>query len=1001
MDQRPSTPPSVAIYAFGDCEVDIRRRELRRAGQSRSLEPQVFDVLVYLLRQRDRAVPKQELFDHVWRERFVTDATLSSRIMAARKAIGDSGQDQGMIRTVRGHGYRFVGHVEERAIGAEGRPAPVPPAVSSTGATLPDPAAGFVVGRDRELEQLRLHLAAAEGGTRQLVFVTGEPGRGKTAIVDALVADARGDPRVRVAHGQCLEHHGAGEAYLPVLEALGRLCRGSGGDEVVGFLAARAPMWLAQMPWLVPPDEFAIARQRAMGAARERMLREIVEVIEALAAERPLIVVLEDLHWSDYSTLDLLALLGRRREPARLLLVGTFRPAEAQARSHPLGAVVRDLRLRGLCSEVPLPPLEEGAVEAYLAARFPEAPLPVGLAGAVLRRTDGNPLFVRLLVDAWITEHGLANLAGRDPGAPSVERLVFTIPATLRELIEHQLDRLSQDDRNLLAAASVVGREFAVAPVAAALMEGDEAVEARCQTLTRSGLVQVSGVSEWPDGTVSARFAFVHDLHRDVLYESIPPNRLAALHQRIGTRLATGYGPNAAESAAELALHFRRGRDARQAVRYLQAASEQAVRRNAYHEAIDHLRAALAESARLPDDTERSRAEIEIQGRLAAAFIPFKGWAAPEVERAYARGRELCRQTGTHAQSCRMLFGLATLQEYRGDHRAAQEVLEERLQLTQTLEDADLLAESHELLACALFHRGAFTEALAFADQALAVCDPAQQRPLTFLYDEHPAVACHAWAAHALWVLGYPDRGLARLHRALDVANEVGHLHSLAVAQTQAATHYQMRREPDRALEWAEAAATLSAEQGFEYRLATAEILRGWGLAATGRVEDGLREMRHGLAAYRATGAEMDRPYFLSLLAEVCGWSGRFDEGLAAIAEGLALAGERGGFYNEPELHRLRGWLVARLGQADSPAQAMASLAHAGDLARRHGARLLELRTAVDAARLSHRLGDQSVHRASLADVYGQFTEGRETVDLREARHLLDDAQAWRDDNAR
>ncbi|HKQ03156.1 MAG TPA: AAA family ATPase, partial [Actinomycetes bacterium] len=279
------------IYRFGDCELDDRGYELRRAGVSFHLEPQVFEVLAYLIRHRDRVVPRTELLDQIWGSRFVSDSTLASRVKAARRAVGDSGRQQAVIRTVHGRGYRFLAPVLEQALAAGRDEDKAPPA------PLAGPARVLPVGREAELERLGQLYGLAERGRRQVVFVTGEPGIGKSTLVEAFAGELDGSSGGRVAWGQCLEQRGAPEPYLPVFDALGRLCRDDG--EALALLSRLAPTWLAQMPAMVEPGGLADLERRALGGTTERMLREAAEALEAVASDRPLLLVLEDLHWAD------------------------------------------------------------------------------------------------------------------------------------------------------------------------------------------------------------------------------------------------------------------------------------------------------------------------------------------------------------------------------------------------------------------------------------------------------------------------------------------------------------------------------------------------------------------------------------------------------------------------------------------------------------------------------------------------------------------------------
>jgi predicted ATPase len=432
-----------------------------------------------------------------------------------------------------------------------------------------------------------------------------------------------------IGHGQCLEHYGAGEAYLPVLEALGRMCREPDGQALLALLLRRAPSWAVQMPWLLDDAALETLQHRVIGVTRERMLREMAESIEVLTAERPLVLILEDLHWSDASTLDLIALLARRREPACLLLLGTYRPAEAILHSHPLQTVKHELQMHGQCQELPLHWLTEAEVGAYLEARFPGTVFPGEMTRFLHQRTDGNPLFMANVVDYWQAQGLPVNMDDRSSLLEWCAALAEGVPETLRKLIEQQLGQLSRDDQELLEAASVAGREFAAAVVAAAVERGTEDVEGLLDALARRGqFVRAQGVADWPDGTVATRYAFIHDLYREVLYDRVPAGRRAQWHRLVGRRLEAGYGARASELAAELAEHFIRGRDGLPAVRYLRHAGETAVRRSAYHEAISPLSHGLDLLQELPDTPERTPQALHLRVALGAALTANKGFAA-------------------------------------------------------------------------------------------------------------------------------------------------------------------------------------------------------------------------------------------------------------------------------------------------------------------------------------------------------------------------------------
>src|SRR5215831_1507443 len=390
---------SAMQYLFSDYALDTHRCELRRAGTLIKLRPKVFDVLCYLIAQRDRVVAQQELLEHLWPQQFVGDGTLKSCIKEARRAVGDTGKAQRLIQTLHGRGYRFVAAVEEREPRTVDGPAPRTWRPPSTGRRVVLP-----VGREAELTCLHAALARALRGVRQVVFVTGEAGLGKTTLVEAFVAQLDACGPLGIWHGQCVEHYGAGEPYMPVLEVLGRACRGPGGQEVVALLRQQAPTWLMQMPGLVRAADLEMLRRRMIGVTRERMLRELTEALDLLTAQQPLLIVLEDLHWSDPSTMDLIAVLARRQEPARLLLLGTYRSPEVRRRAHSVHTVTQELQLHGHSVELPLTLLSEDAVAVYLAGRFPGLPRVDQLGRLVHQRTEGNPLFMVMLVESWRTQ---------------------------------------------------------------------------------------------------------------------------------------------------------------------------------------------------------------------------------------------------------------------------------------------------------------------------------------------------------------------------------------------------------------------------------------------------------------------------------------------------------------------------------------------------------------------------------------------------------------------
>jgi len=378
-------------------------------------------------------------------------------------------------------------------------------------------------------------LERALDGRRQVVFISGEAGIGKTALVEAFLLRAAADPQVWLARGQCLEQFGSGEAYLPALEAVSRLCQEPGRGRFVDLLRRHAPTWLLQTPWLLPASELAALRRNTHGA-RERMLREIAEAIEALTADTPLVLALEDLHWSDYSTLDLISYLARPRERARLLVIGVYRSAEAILQEHPLISVKQELQMKRLCEELALESLSETAVGEYLTRRFPpQSSFLDGLARLIHGRARGNPLFMVNVVDYLEAEGLIAERGGQWRLNVALAEIELGVPEGVRQMIEKQLGRLSRDQRQALEVASVAGAEFDVASVAACLEKGAMEIEEMCEEMARRHqFLREAPIVELPDGSAPARYGFMHSLYQNVLYQRMAEARRSRLRLMMG-----------------------------------------------------------------------------------------------------------------------------------------------------------------------------------------------------------------------------------------------------------------------------------------------------------------------------------------------------------------------------------------------------------------------------------------------------------------------------------
>lgn len=625
-------------FVFGPFRLDGATERLCHGSEEIELSPRPLALLRFFLERPNRLVLKEELLEALWPGTYVTEGVLKTHVNEVRRALGDDARQPRFLATVHRRGYRFVCDV---VAGAEAKMLPLAPVSLGRGlaAARTPPTEPAFVGRELELARLEDALRATLSAQRRFMFIAGEAGIGKTTLVDHFLAGSAASPEIAIGRGTCFEGTGPGEPYGPVLEALGSLARGAHAACIVPLLRRYAPSWVAQLPWLVAEADRPVLAQELLGVTRERMLREIVEAFEVAADAIPVLLILEDLQWSDPATLDLCALLARRRESARLLVLATYRPADAILVGGALRRLRAELISHGQASEILLELLSREAVSAYLAARVSHPA--EALAGTLYERTDGNALFLRLVVDDLIARNALVEQQGELVIAPGAS---LAVPESLRATMEDQIERLPADAQRWLEVGSLIGPEFEALAVAHATESDPTAVE-DCLTglVARRALIREAGTAELPDGELTGRFAFVHSLHQQVLAERPSPLQAARWHLRLGTWLEQSWGDAAPEYAARLALHYERGRAPLRAARWLRESARIAARRRAYPEALEALGRALELAAELPrmDRLEAERETFQLRGlvhRAGGDFVAATEDFAAAAERAARAG---------------------------------------------------------------------------------------------------------------------------------------------------------------------------------------------------------------------------------------------------------------------------------------------------------------------------------------------------------------------------
>jgi predicted ATPase/DNA-binding winged helix-turn-helix (wHTH) protein len=591
---------------FACFQLDTQNHCLWRNGDRIPMTPKPFAVLRYLVENPQRLVTHDELLEALWPETYVQPQVLRTYVLELRKVLGDDAGNARFIETVPKRGYRFIAPLAESTsstAGFETKPGAPPPS--------------GLVGRAAELAQFHRALGEALRGERQVLFVTGEVGIGKTSLVDAFCRQLNSDGQAKMARGQSVEGFGGKEPYYPVMEALTQLCTESGDGKSLRVLQQKAPNWHAKLPCVMTSE--ARPAPAASAVPSERLLGEICDALEAMAAEAPLILVFEDLHWADPSTLDLISALARRRAPAKLLLVATYRPGDVSDANHPLKGLKQDLVTRKLAAEMALRPLAKAAVAEYLARELRQPKPPSGLTSFLHQHSEGNPLFMIAILEHLVAANHLRREDDLWQLASPLAEIDMGVPAALSELIELQIERLEPDDQRLLEAASLIGVVFPAWAAAAALNGDLEEIEDQYEKLTRRlHFLHPAGHDELPDGTRSAFYVFAHGLYREVLYKRQSSSRRARRHRRVAEKLLQLFAGREQDVASELARHFEAAGDWAQAADALMAAARAYLDRGDNDEALQLMRQASALLENLPQREHADSALAVIQRMIFA-----------------------------------------------------------------------------------------------------------------------------------------------------------------------------------------------------------------------------------------------------------------------------------------------------------------------------------------------------------------------------------------------
>jgi class 3 adenylate cyclase/predicted ATPase len=843
-----------------------------------------------------------------------------------------------------------------------------------------------LVGRQEELGLLLRSWEASKEAHGQIVLIQGEAGIGKSRLVEALREHVSGEDHIWVAT-RCSPYH-ANSTLYPVIEHMKRAMGWRPEDSAVARLEKleaalqgqslppeeAVPLYAELMSLALPEGRYAPLELTAK-EQREQTLDALSGWLLEMAERRPVLQVWEDLHWADPTTLELLALYIEQSPTVSMLNVLTYRPE-----------FVPPWSMRSHMTPITLNRLERPEVEALIGHQANGKQVPSEVIEHIVGKADGVPLYVEELTKSILESDYLREEAERYTLAGSLSEVA--IPATLQDTLMARLDRLPRV-RELAQLGAVLGREFAYKMLLYLAPLEEPVLQNGLGQLVDNELLYQRGRPP------RSRYIFKHALIQDAAYQSLLKRTRQQYHQQVAALLEERF-PETVEAHPELvAHHFAEAGCTMEAVAYYERAGQIALGRSANVEAVTHFQRGLELLLQLPESRERHERELEMQMALGPALVATRGYADAGVGRAYERAWQLCQRLGDSVHLPLVLRGRQVFHLLHGELNKAREFAKQFLDLAKRQENPALLVGSYHALGQTLFFHGDLIAARKTVEHGIALFDPERHR-LSNWPGGQPGEQCYLYGAFTLWMLGYPDQALRRSEEALVMANELANPANLVNTLCFVANVHVFRRDLSAVRQRAKATMELSVEQGHSFFLGHGTILHGWALAAQGQVEDGMAEIEQGIATFRATGARTWMPHFLGLQAEAYGRAKRIDGGLASVAEALALVEDTEQHCWQAELTRIKGDLLL----AQSPGhhgEAERCLSQALDIARRQQSKSWELRAATSLGRLWQQQGKVEEAYKMLGEIHGWFTEGLETVDLKEARGLLEDLAPSKD----
>ena len=960
---RSSASSNPVRVRFDRFELDEANARLLRDGTPVALAPTPFSVLCALARQPGSLLTTNALLDEVWGHQFVTDSVLRTAVSELRTALDDDARKPRFIETVSRRGYRFI---------AAPSAIPAAPSVQSNAPGLATVRAPYFIGRAEPLSRLHRAWQVACGGKRMVVWIAGEPGIGKTTLIEQFLASL-GD--VAYAHGQCVEHFGTGEPYLPVLQALEELSRSD--SEVPALLRAVAPTWLLQLPWLSTAEEREALRRELAGANPDRMLREMGQFLDRYTERRPLLLVTEDLHWSDRATIQLIDYVARRRGGAQLMWLASFRLTEVVALEHPLNPLRHELRLHDLCEEIVLDPFSESEVFDYVAGRSPAVATDEAFVRTLHERTDGLPLFVASVMTEVVTRASQAD----DNAASGAQLAKIAVPENLAAIIDHYIARLTSDQHLVLSAAAICGIEFRIHTISVALERDAAWVGQTCDDLARERLWLVVPRAETTGNAAELPYSFRHALFRQVLYERMSPSARAQLHRKMGAALERERATHFPIAAAELATHFERGGDAMTAVSYYAEAADAALAHFSPEECIRLVERAWPLLEQEHGSPERNALQITIgtlHGVAATRVLGAGSEAKHSLEQAYV----LLDEDSQHPIRGRLLHGFGFMLTLRAEYAEALAVADRAEALGSAANDSVLLSTACIVHGQVDQLQGRSAAARTWLERGLALSEQLEVGPGEFLVD--PQVALLGLLAVPLLHLGLIEEAQASLQRAYVRARDRKWPMARLAALWYGALFEVRLGNTERVAALADEMRALVDEFALAHGRMACRWFRGWADARTGEPRGGYQRIREAYDENARLGMLAGASEVLGYATEALVLVGDLDGAQKELTEALHIAEKLGERVYLPQLFAMQAD-IARTGgdRAGADAAIRRAIAEAGA----QEAPWLELMVLTE---LCDRHSATAKDRRALAALVERVPESRNTAAVTKARALLD-----------